>query len=178
MKSKKIVLISIIILLFIGILFWLFFSSKQTIKQNVQSISAGGVEGYPMYTISVSNDWLVDHDGDDGIDRLTISNNGYAIRIGQEPGGGIQCLYNESGPEVEYPLSNYTSFTEITTNEGATLRRGIGFKNNFEFCENFGGEWSSPTDVGYIQYIVPENPDGTILKEMDAIISSLNTQSQ
>ena len=175
MHKKKLVWIVLIVIIFFAATGFLLVRTLSTSKPQLL-ISAGGAEGYPMYTISVPNDWLVDHDGNEGIDRLTISNNGYAIRIGQEPGGGIQCLYDKNGPEVVFPLRNYPSFIEIATKNNAILRRGLGSQDNFEFCENIGGEWSAPTSVGELIYVVPENPDDAVLKEMDAIVSSLDKE--
>jgi len=41
-------------------------------------------------------------------------------------------------------------------------------------CEEKDNSWLSPTSVGYVGYSIPKNPDEAILKEIDAIITSLS----
>lgn len=171
MSPKIVGLIAIVVIL--GVFLWRSPFSTQAPKQiTLESISAGGAEGYDIYTLDKPSDWSVVEDTEEGLSKLKVSKNGYEIYINQEPGGGIECLYN--GPEVEYPQTNYTQFNEISTKEGKKFRRGKVSDNKFEFCQKSDDGWSAPTVAGYIYYVVPKNPDNTILREMDEIITSLS----
>ena len=178
MKLNKIALILIVIVLIAGIFLWLFLSTQVT-KQSIKSISAGGAEGYDKYTIEVPSGWLITHDTD-GIDKLKMQKNVHTLHISQEPGDGFECLYEKDTAKVEddFFSDNFSSFTELTTKDGKSLRRGLDSDgNSFVVCEkNENDKWFSPTSVGYIGYSIPANPDDATLKEMDTIVSSLDKE--
>ncbi|MBI3984589.1 MAG: hypothetical protein HY344_01415 [Candidatus Levybacteria bacterium] len=138
-----------------------------------QTLSGGGVLVFNAYTLEALRNWTSAAEKDQDLDRLTLSYNGYSIKIFQAATGGALCLY-PSDPDVEGPSSRFISFVDLTSKDGKKLRRGTtGAQNAMTVCESKSGNWEQPTSFGHISYQTPANPDAKIMDEMDDIVSSL-----
>lgn len=142
-----------------------------------RTVEAGGAVSFPEYSATVPTTWADsrEHDEIRDIDRLTLTRNGYKIRISQAATGGSACLY-PGDSEVEGPSARYDSFVEIEGAGGKTYRRGgpSAESAGATICEQRETGYFQPTGFGHINYEVPEAFDGTVVSEMDVIIASLS----
>lgn len=148
-----------------------------TTSKNVdkKKVSAGGVVSFPAYEMLIPEGWQekVQHNDVTEIDILTLTNEGYEIRIMQGATGGALCLYpgdaTFDGPSAEYP-----AYQEITASNIILRRGGEEGGDAFTFCEKKDDNtYFQPTTFGHISYTLPEGYDQNMLSEMDEIVSTL-----
>jgi hypothetical protein len=130
---------------------------------------------FDQYSIMAPNDWISKKEAQTAMDeRLILEKDGYSISIFQAATGGALCLY-PGDAEFEGPVSKFEIFTDLTTKDNKTLRRG-GNKNDttFTICQKSAdGSYQQPTNYGHISVKLPANYTPEILTEIDSIISSL-----
>ena len=143
------------------------------VTENKVTVEAGGVLVFNAYTLQIPDDWAQGREKDQDLDRLTISNGSYNIKIFQAATGGAPCLY-PGDADVEGPSSRFISFVEFNGISNNQFRRGTtGPQNSMTVCEMQSGNWGQPTSFGHISYQMPANPDENMIKIMDTIISSI-----
>lgn len=148
-------------------------SDQTPIEENKTTVEAGGVLVFNAYTLQIPDDWTHKREQDQNLDRLTISNGSYNIKIFQAATGGAPCLY-QGDADVEGPSSRFISFVEFNGGSGNQFRRGTtGPQNSMTVCEMQNGNWGQPTSFGHISYQMPTNPDASIIEIMDNIITSI-----
>lgn len=141
-------------------------------------VKAGGVLVFNAYSLELPSGWQyakeVAPTGDIELDKLTLTKGTTKITIFQAATGGAQCLF-PGDPDVEGPSSRYTTFVNITTQTGQTLRRGgTAEATGFTGCEKQGSNpWGQPTSFGHISISTPGGATPEILKEVDSILTSL-----
>lgn len=143
-----------------------------------KEVSGGGVLNFKAYTLSVPEGWIVSRESEkDDIDRLTLSKDGYEIRIMQGATGGSLCLY-PGDLDVEGPSVRYTTYVVIKTQDGDVFRRsGVEKPTGYTICRmQDDGSYIQPTNFGHISYAFPDDYQVDILSEMDSIISSLKSK--
>ena len=143
------------------------------VTENKVTVEAGGVLVFNAYTLQIPDDWAQGREKDQDLDRLTISNGSYNIKIFQAATGGAPCLY-QGDTDVEGPSSRFISFVEFNGASNNQFRRGTtGPQNSMTVCEMQSGNWGQPTSFGHISYQMPANPNEDMIKIMDSIISSI-----
>lgn len=141
------------------------------------TVTAGGAVSFATYTIKVPIDWNVKYEPDtvNDTDRLTLAKGSYEIRIFQGATGGAACLY-PGDPPSEGPSGEYTSFTNLTTVGGMTLRRSGSSGGGFTICQLTQEGYFQPTNFGHIAIVAPVAPSPQIVSEIDAMLTSLTIE--
>lgn len=134
------------------------------------------------YKLSYPSSWSLSEqrDGSVPISTVTLSKNGYSLKIYQAATGGAMCIYEGSLPEG--PASDYRTnkFTDLTTSF-ATLRQTESPSNGkmvFVYCQKStnDGSFGQPTSVGHMSATTGvANPDPTIVAQIEAIVKSIET---
>ena len=148
-------------------------------NKDTKIVSAGGVVSFPAYEILVAEGWQekIQHDDLTQIDILTLTNEGYEIRIMQGATGGALCLYPGDAP-FEGPSAEYPAFREITASDIILRRSGEEGGEAFTLCEKKDDNtYFQPTIFGHISYKLPAGYDKNILSEMDEMVSTLKKKS-
>jgi len=148
-------------------------------NKNTKIVSAGGVVSFPAYEVLISEGWQekIQHDDLTQIDILTLTNEGYEIRIMQGATGGALCLYPGDTP-FEGPSAEYPAFWEITASDILLRRSGEEGGEAFTLCEKKDDNtYFQPTTFGHISYKLPAGYDKNILSEMDEMVSTLKKKS-
>ncbi|MFZ5845327.1 MAG: hypothetical protein ACOY0S_02555 [Patescibacteria group bacterium] len=137
---------------------------------------------FPRYTIEVPTSWTVTQEHSEEaspMDQLTVSRDGYRLKIFQAATGGSICLY-PGDAAVEGPSVAFANFVEITTSEGLRLRRSgttaLSPEGNrgFTICHfSRFGSWEQPTPFGHISLQAPADFSSEIIREMDTMVTSL-----
>src|SRR3989304_49422 len=98
-------------------------ASSGPTQKPTKVVSGGGVLSFPKYTITVPTDWTQSKEipGPDS-EKITVQKGEYSISITEGGFGGAVCLY-PGDPDSEGPSARYTSYIEINTNAGDSLRR-------------------------------------------------------
>ena len=150
-----------------------------TPSQQLMTIVAGLPKSaglsFDQYSIMAPNDWISKKEAQTAMDeKLILEKDGYSISIFQAATGGALCLY-PGDAEFEGPVSKFEIFTDLTTKDNRTLRKG-GNKNDttFTVCQKSAdGSYQQPTNYGHISVKLPANYTPEISTEIDSIISSL-----
>ena len=139
-----------------------------------QTITGGGILSFPKYTLEVPASWTMSresHTKDDEKITLTAPGGSPSLSILQGGFGGAVCLY-AGDADQEGPSVRYTSFVEIKTKSGATLRRGTPESGSgYGICELTQYGWSNPTLFGAISVKVGSPAD---LPTLDQILASFD----
>lgn len=149
-----------------------------TVAAKSKTISAGVKSGlsFNQYTIQIPDGWAYTQAHEDApspMDTLTMTKNGYTLKIFQAATGGAMCVY-PGDPEPEGPASTFTSFVTIKDGDGKDYRRAQTTSGGaFTLCQNSQYGWGQPTSFGHISFSTPNPADPTILQEMDAIFGTL-----
>lgn len=169
-------------------------SEKQTIPTTAPSLPAGtkptsvpakktltgglsDATAFSNYSVDVPLGWSDKKDITPGvIDKLTLSKGAYSLSIYQAAMGGGMCLYPEDTP-FDGPSQKFTHYVDLL-NTPLLFRRSWNddAKNGIQsyvICQKTSDAYGSPTTFGAISYQTPEQPDDTILEEMDTILASL-----
>lgn len=132
------------------------------------------------YTLKYPSDWTLSEERDNSvpISTVTITKNGYTLKIFQAATGGAQCIYDGSMPEG--PASDYrtSKFTEITAGFG-TLRQTESPKDGkmaYAYCQKSTSDnsFGQPTNVGHMSVTTNAvTADPEIIKQIEAIVTSI-----
>lgn len=154
-------------------------------------VTAGGLTGYPKYSITVPDGWTASKTEDlPERNYLTLTKNSFQLFITQGgPGEGV-CDYSkperpESGLYLE---RTQLEFVPLQTKDGNDFRRT--YDSNvpayYTICEKIDSEYKRPTTFGFIIYKKSLGPgeykpsikrfDDQTLSEMDSIVASLKKQ--
>lgn len=134
----------------------------------------------PTYTISYPPDWTREVKTEENIlSTLTLSKEGYQIKITQGPFDGAFCVF--SGEMPEGPAVDYrgTKYTEIKSNSMILRRIQQGTSQNsinISFCSaspQSATTFGSLTPIGDLSYTIPKNFTETMLVEMDSIVKTI-----
>jgi hypothetical protein len=132
---------------------------------------------YPKFSIDYPPKWKIDGPN-------VFSKGDYSIGIYQPPSSGYACIFRDSPAQSEgTPQRDLTktAYVQIKANTNVLRYYKDDIKNDknkivFRFCDNWpnlANVFESPTEIGWIQYEVPENYDTSILKEMDEIVKTI-----
>ncbi len=149
--------------------------SKKKVSSGLTNSNA-----FKPYTIDIPSGWSdsKESDANAGIDKLTITKNGYTLTIYQAPFGGGGCLY---GNEAEQPFTQkFSDYADIslgqyrrswnkTGNQGGT----IGYTVCQKSADN---SYGSITQFGAISVKSPDPADSSVLSEIDSMIASITKQ--
>lgn len=149
-------------------------SAPQNTPIPLQVIKGGGILSFPHYQLKASSNWIYSREaeGQDN-EKIILKNGSYGLSISQGGFGGAVCLF-PGDAETEGPSSRYIQYVEITTNSGDQLRRSTPENGQgFGICQHTQYGWGAPTLYGHISLTVPNNPTPEMLKEIDAILTSI-----
>ncbi len=143
-------------------------------EENLKTIKAGGVLSLSSYSIAIPLDWTSQRQQGDGFDELTITKQGYKIKIYQAAFGGGGCIY-VGEPEAFY--TKYNTFVEIQNPNGFVFRRGQNESTgttSWTVCQkDTDGNYGTITSFGAITINNSATIDETIMSEADQILASL-----
>lgn len=132
------------------------------------------------YKLMYPSDWTLseERDGSVPISTVTLTKQGYTLKIFQAATGGAMCIYEGDMPEG--PASDYRTnkFTDLTTGFG-TLRQTESSNNGkvgYAYCQKNTSDssFSQPTSVGHMSVTTGvAAPDPKILEEIEAIVESI-----
>lgn len=149
-------------------------SAPQDTPIPLQVIKGGGILSFPHYQLKASSNWVYSREaeGQDN-EKIILKNGSYGLSISQGGFGGAICLF-PGDADVEGPSSRYIKYVGITTNSGDQLRRSTPENGQgFGICQLTQYGWGVPTLYGHISLTVPNNPTSEMLKEIDAILTSI-----
>lgn len=148
--------------------------TPEVIQEDVKTVKAGGVLALSAYTLTTPSDWTSQREQGEGMDKLTISKEGYKITIYQAAFGGGGCIY--SG-EPEAFFTKYGNYVEIQNLNGLVFRRGQNEstgKTSWTVCnKGTDGTYGTITPFGGITIQNPLTIDEEIMAEIDGILASL-----
>jgi hypothetical protein len=160
--------------------------SSVTPTKPPKKVVEGGVDEsagllFLRYSLEIPTDWMEKRENFTASDeKIFLSKDEYQISIFQAATGGAICLYPDD-PDMEGPHSRYTSFVNLTTQDGIKVRRsgtdtvGNDGKIGYTICQiTDEGDFNLPTVYGHISFSLPANYNEETLGEMDKAISSLN----
>lgn len=132
------------------------------------------------YSMQYPDSWTLTSSLTSFSDSRTLSKNDYSINVYQAAVGGAGCIFE--GTVSDGPMNDYRNlkYVEVKTELG-TLRRLIdpGAQKNdgktiFSFCEsNNNKDYGMPTQIGFISYTTPKNPDNAVLSQMDQMLKTI-----
>lgn len=195
------ILIPLIIIAVIAFSGWYFLTTQKAQVKNIsQSTSTSAVKEYttqggaikidfPKLSFSYPTGWLVNEDSTQGHDNITLTKNGYMIKLNQELRTGAGNCYFKDSPtmtELNSPGTDLqtVSYTEMDSNFGH-LRyfRWIAdngtLENSYGFCERTnqrspsGKDIYSVTSIGYLSLDIPTTQDTTTFVEALNIVKSI-----
>lgn len=135
------------------------------------------------YSLSYPADWSLSEKREESvsISTVTLTKDGYTLKIYQAPTGGAACIYEGDLPEG--PASDYRNdeYTEIITGFG-TLRQTESPSNGkmaYAYCQKNQNEnsYGQPTSVGHMSVSTQvANPDPEIISEIEKIVESIKAE--
>ena len=149
-------------------------STPQDTPIPLQVIKGGGILSFPHFQLIARSNWIYSREaeGQDN-EKIILKNGSYGLSISQGGFGGAICLF-PGDTDVEGPSSRYIKYIEITTNSGDKLRRSTPENGQgFGICQLTQYGWGVPTIYGHISLTIPNNSTPEMLKEIDAILTSL-----
>jgi len=148
--------------------------------KTVKAGLSGDATSFKTYTIEVPGGWTDARETTvaAGIDKLTLTKNGYSVTIYQAPMGGGGCIYKGDPPNEMAQL--YTDFAEINGKSGQYRRswtQGPGQSTTYAICQKApDNSYGSITAFGAISIVTPNPADPKMLSEVDGMIASLINQ--
>lgn len=134
------------------------------------------------YTLMYPSDWSLSEKKDESLSlsTVTLTKNGYTLKIYQAATGGAGCVYEGDMPEG--PASDYRNnkYKDLKTGF-ATLRQTESLNNgkiSYNYCQKSetGDSYGQPTSVGHMSISTQvANPDTVIVDEFEKIIESIKT---
>lgn len=152
-------------------------------SQNTKPVKAGlgdDTTVFEPYTIDVPAGWTDARETsvDAGIDKLTLTKNGYSVTIYQAPMGGGGCIYDKDEPVALAQL--YTNFADIGGKSGQFRRswtESEGQSITYIMCQkNQNESYSGISDFGTIKIVSPNPANAEMLVEIDGMIASIIKQ--
>lgn len=147
--------------------------TSQVIQVDVKTVKGGGVLSLSTYSIITPSDWTSQREQGEGMDKLTITKEGYKITIFQGSYGGGGCIY--SG-EPYANFTKYDNYVEIQNPNGFVFRRGQNQstgKTSWTVCQKGADDsYGTITSFGLITINNPLNIDEEIMSEVDQILAS------
>lgn len=152
-------------------------------SQNTKPVKAGlagDATVFEPYIIDVPEGWTDARETTvaAGIDKLTLTKNGYSVTIYQAPMGGGGCIYEEDAANEFSQL--YTNYADIN-GKSAQYRRSWteseGKSLTYAVCQKIeDGSYSVMSTFGAITVVSPNPANAAMLTEIDGIIASLIKQ--
>lgn len=152
-------------------------------SQNTKTVKAGlagDATAFKPYNIELPSGWTDARETTlaVGIDKLTLTKNGYSVTIYQAPMGGGGCIYKGDAPNEMAQL--YTDFADINGKSGQYRRswtQNAGQSITYTICQKSeSGSYNNMTIFGSINVVSPNPANTTILNEIDGMIASLIKQ--
>jgi hypothetical protein len=152
-------------------------------SQNTKLVKAGlgGDEViFEPYTIEVPSGWTDARETTvaAGIDKLTLTKNGYSVTIYQAPMGGGGCTYKGDKPNEMAQL--YTDYVDINGQSGQYRRswtQNAGKSVTYTICQKADdASYGIMTLFGIINVVSPNPADTLMLTEVDGMIASMVKQ--
>src|SRR3989344_4278267 len=138
--------------------------------------------GFSGYSLIYPADWTLKEERDNSVpvSTVTLTKQGYALKIFQAATGGAQCIYEGDMPES--PASDYRTnkYKDLITGF-ATLRQTESPSNGkmaYSYCQKntSDGSFGQPTTVGHMNLTTGVAvPDPKIVSEFEEIIKSIKT---
>ena len=138
--------------------------------------------GFNGYSLMYPPDWALSEDRDNSVpvSTVTLTKQGYTLKIFQAATGGAQCIYEGDMPES--PASDYRTnkYKDLITGF-ATLRQTESPSNGkmaYSYCQKntSDGSFGQPTTVGHMNLTTGVAvPDPKIVSEFEEIIKSIKT---
>lgn len=150
---------------------------------NTHTVTAG-LEGdatvFEPYSLDVPEGWTDARETTvaAGIDKLTLTKNGYSVTIYQAPMGGGSCMY--AGDEPNEFAQLYESYADIN-GKSAQYRRSwtesTGKAITYTVCQKIqDNAYSVMSTFGAITVVSPNPANASMLAEIDGMIASLIKQ--
>ncbi|WKZ25493.1 MAG: hypothetical protein QY322_03850 [bacterium] len=150
-------------------------TTQQPLVTIIGGVAKSAGLSFDQYSIQVSNDWITSKESQTAMDEtLTLSKNGYEIKIFQAATGGALCLY-PGDADFEGPSSKFDTYKSLTTKDNRTLRRS-GDLNGVAFtvCQkSVDNSFQQPTIYGHMSVKMPNTWTQEMLTEIDSILSTL-----
>ena len=138
--------------------------------------------GFKGYSLNYPTDWTLSEERDNSvpISTVTITKQGYSLKIFQAATGGAGCVYEGDMPEG--PASDYRNniYKDLVTGFG-TLRQTEAPSNSkmaYSYCQKStsDGSYGQPTSVGHMNATTSvASPDLNIITELEEIVKSIKT---
>lgn len=157
--------------------------SPTSASQTTKAVKAGlsGTTSFLPYSIDVPGGWTDARETTiaAGIDKLTLTKNGYSVTIYQAPMGGGGCLY-KGDPEKEM-AQRYTNYVDINGKNGQYRRswtESAGQAITYTICQKstIDSSYGNSTAFGAISVVSPNPATTVMLAEVDGMIASLIKQ--
>jgi len=152
-------------------------------SQKTKAVKAGLTGGnfFTPYIIDIPDGWTDARETTvaAGIDKLTLTKNGYSVTIYQAAMGGGGCLYPSDKPAEM--SQTFTDFTDINGKSGQFRRswneQGGAKTLSYTVCKKGSdNSYGVLTPFGAISVASPNPAEPSILAEIDGMIASLNKQ--
>lgn len=138
--------------------------------------------GFSGYSLTFPADWTLKEERDNSVpvSTVTLTKQGYTLKIFQAATGGAQCIYEGDMPEG--PASDYRTnkYSDLITGF-ATLRQTenpSSGKMAYSYCQKntSDGSFGQPTSVGHMNLTTGVAVlDPKIVSEFEGIIKSIKT---
>lgn len=156
--------------------------SPTPVSGDTKTVKAGlsGSTAFIPYTIDVPAGWTDARETTiaAGIDKLTLTKNGYSITIYQAPMGGNDCIYTGDKPTTM--AQRYTDFVNINGKSGQYRRswnQSNGQSITYAVCQKAADDsYGTVTTFGLINVVSPNPANSGILTEIDGVLASLVKQ--
>lgn len=137
---------------------------------------------FKEYTLMYPSDWTLSEKRDEStsISTVTLTKDGYSLKIFQAATGGAGCIYEgqmPEGPASDYRNNEYkdleTSFATLRQTESPS-----GGKMSYVYCQESSSDnsFGQPTSVGHMSATTQAaSPDSEIIGELEEIVKSIKT---
>jgi len=152
-------------------------------SQNTKAVKAGLLDStiFKPYSIDVPPGWTDARETTitAGIDKLTLTKNGYSVTIYQASMNGGNYMYK--GDNKLDLSQTFTDYTDINGRSGHYRRgwtQGSGESITYTICQKIetGPTYKTMTSFGLITIVSPNPGTAAMLSEIDGMIASLTTQ--
>jgi uncharacterized protein YneF (UPF0154 family) len=153
-----------------------------TSSVKTKTVKAGLTDStaFKPYSIEVPAGWTDVRENTQaaGIDKLTLTKNGYTLTIYQAAMGGGGCLYKGDPPsEMAQTFTDFAEIMGTTETYRRSWNQNAAKTISYNVCtKGTDGSYSTFSSFGAISAVSPNPADATILAEIDAMIASLIKQ--
>lgn len=148
--------------------------TPEVMQEDVKTVKGGGALSFSSYLIITPVDWTSQREQGEGMDKLTISKEGYKITIYQAAFGGGGCIYTG---EPEAFFTKYENYVEVQNPNGYVFRRGQNQSTgttSWTVCQKGeDGTYGTISSFGGITIQNPLTVKEEIMSEIDKILASL-----